>query len=259
MAMLITPTLARRQRSGLSIADVVVAIAAAVLLGAVAISHAQGIGGAASHTACLKQIGQLGTAFAAYANENKGRYPRSAPRIVAKFEKLTQPQDEDWIYWQTLPQPRDVTKSPIAAHLGREAKEFFRCSADDGDGRVVKNEEQGQYGYSYVMNEYMSPFPLRRKPEEVARSVSQIANPTEKVLLYEQDVRSIDDGGGDPDVKAGELLSIRHNNGGITKDVTPAGGPLANPDRNGTVLFVDGHAELVSRRFVHDPKHFLPK
>src|SRR3954468_22067976 len=99
--------LQRRQR-GFSRLDLTLTLAMLALAGGATLVLAEKVREDAKATACLKQLKQISFAFTEYAADYKGRFPRPAPHLDPKFEKLTQPQDEDWIYWQTLPQPRDI-------------------------------------------------------------------------------------------------------------------------------------------------------
>ena len=237
------------RRSGFTLTDLVVGVGVLTLLAGIGFPGLGKSREEAKKIACLSNLRQLGTVFLMYANDNKGKFPRPAPHKVEKAD-ATDPRLEDWIFWQPELKERKLGDAAIAPYLGKAfSANVLRCPSDNVTSRKVKTDGQGPYPYSYVMNEYMSCFPVLHKPEEVARSVAQVKKPTEKILLYEEDARTVDDGGGDLDLKvAVNLLAVRHDAKAEAEDVPKVGGPLTNADRSGNVVYADGHAEPVAQR-----------
>ena len=98
-----------------------------------------------------------------------------------------------------------------------------------------------------------------------------VKNSSEKILLVEEDERTIKDGLWAPPAEAipgntllplkqgSDMLAIRHDNKRKLPD--PPGVPLVpqNAERRGAVIFADGHADYVSRKYVHNLAHVLPQ
>lgn len=245
--------------SGFGLADLIVALGIVILssafIGAATVDHRA----AAEKALCLNNLRQLATASFMYNAENKGNYPATASRSNPEQPTTSGARKEDWVYWQTLPTPRITAEAGLAPYLKKEWLSTLVCPSDDTKRRPVKNEKDGPYPYSYVMNSLMSSFPDAKKSADVARKVQQILRSSEKILFYEEDPRSIDDGEGTLDTTiAINLLSIRHDNAGVEKDDMAVGGALSNANRKGNVAFADGHVEAYSRNEAHSAIHFMP-
>jgi prepilin-type N-terminal cleavage/methylation domain-containing protein/prepilin-type processing-associated H-X9-DG protein len=183
---------------------------------------------------CLSNLRQLGNAFVMYFNENKNFFPKSAPTTGAR--------GEDFIAWRTT---SDLNDSSIAKYMGTPINPmFFRCPTDP-------NYEQRSFQYSYVLNKRTSCISASSSnppAAELATKITDVRRPSEKMMLYEEDERTIDDGHGNPDSGA-NLLAIRHDG----RKRYPDNGMTNNADRKGNIAFCDGHAEYVERNFLHKP------
>lgn len=204
---------------------------------------------AANQVVCLSNLRQLGLAFVMYANENQGRFPRHANCFF--------PQPEDWIYYQAS--YRDVTQSVIAPYLNGWKDAIARCPSDDWTVRPRILDEP--YRYSYTLNQYCSCDGGLNPPIRY----SDVRNPSDKMLLLDEDAESIDDGNWSPSYLLNSLenlLAIRHDTplpGGIPN--LPADGDplLYDGSRRGNVACLDGHAEFVTRAWSRDQKHWDPR
>jgi prepilin-type processing-associated H-X9-DG protein len=178
-------------------------------------------------------VRQLGLAFVMYSNANRGFFPKSAP--------IGSTAREDFIHWQT---GRDFLESAIAPHLAQPlSKSYFICPSDDVNNRRYTGS--GGYRYSYSMNLLFSRY-----------RVTQCKNPSNKVVLYEEDETSLDDGNSSPqDNSAIDLLAIRHDR---TKRPETEATWRINIDRRGNAAFVDGHGEYISRSELHTPFYYDP-
>ena len=216
---------------------------------------------------CLSNLRQLGTAFQGYFNDNKSRFPFTAVWAGA----TTGAENEDWIWWQNNVVPGnasffgrpvpDINGSALARYLGKVSAEMFRCPTDDVLNRKSMNAIDGPYPYSYTMNSRLNG----RDPK--TPKVTSVRNPTEKVLLAEEDQLTINDGHWAPPlydqngtyVASGslDLLETRHDRRKLDPDtnVTTA---LPNPNLRGNVLFVDSHAAFVDRQYAHRDIHVMP-
>jgi prepilin-type N-terminal cleavage/methylation domain-containing protein/prepilin-type processing-associated H-X9-DG protein len=212
---------------------------------------------------CLSNLRQLGAAFINYSIANKGGLPAVSSRST--------PQVEDWIYWQAnrstfsaAQGPGTFADSRIAKYIGKTAEAVMFCPSDTTDGRdrdpSFTSTPEGQYKYSYVLNNKMSSFDLAHGNSVLvgrnAGKITNVRNSAQKILLYEEDERTLDDGNARPDAATTKvnMLSLRHDRQRRYPDnyVKPT---IPNLDRFGNASFCDGHAEPVTRRMVHDPNN----
>jgi prepilin-type processing-associated H-X9-DG protein/prepilin-type N-terminal cleavage/methylation domain-containing protein len=246
--MRITMMPARRRRAGaFTLVELLVVVSIiAVLIGIIlpSIGKARESG---RRVRCVSNMKQVGHAITSYCMDNDGGFPGTAPTAA--------PRREDWIYWQTkptAPAPTDafhVSKSPVLKTLGTQDVAIVRCPSDDIDARAVTST-YGTYQYSYVMNYLMTAFPAPAVPsgKSIAR-LTGVKSPASKVLMYEEDENTINDGAGIPDDPAASLLSLRHERGRSSD----------NPSvHRGNVLFCDGHVDLLFRSELQDPLHYHP-
>ena len=208
---------------------------------------------AANRTACLSNLRQIGMAFVMYANEHKGTFPRAAPMNWAG------PRPEDWIHWQdTGPVLRQLDESSLANYLGKPVNVgVLRCPSDDAINHPRPGGSEPAYKYSYCMNELFHSFVMRPYMSPPARELvkmGRVRSASDKILLLEEDERSINDGHWSPFLS--DWLSIRHDRQRKVPDngsATPE-----NNNRRGNVAFADGHADYVPRSLTWDPKHYEP-
>ena len=126
----------------------------------------------------------------------------------------------------------------------------------------------GAYTYSYAMNDYFESNKVRSPLGQNIAHIGNIINVTEKIILAEEDDRTINDGlfnaaaeaqPNFPARNASDMLAIRHDR--MRTDPDPLGLPVigsANADRKGNAIFVDGHGEFVTRQYFHDMAHLHP-
>jgi prepilin-type N-terminal cleavage/methylation domain-containing protein len=258
------------RRRGFTLVELLVVIGIIALLISIllpSLSRAREQGNAIK---CLSNLRQLGTAFQGYFNDNKGRFPFTAVWAGT----TTGAENEDWIWWQNNVVPGnasffgrpvpDINGSALARYLGKVAPEMFRCPTDDVLNRKSVNAIDGPYPYSYTMNARLNG----RDPK--TPKVTAVRNPTEKVLLAEEDQLTINDGHWAPPLYdqadawvsgsgSLDLLETRHDRRKPQPDsATDVKTALPNPDLRGNVLFVDAHAAFVDRRFVHAEIHVVP-
>ena len=237
---------------GFTLIEVLVAIGIIAIVLALLLPMLGRVREAGNRTQCLSNLRQLAIAFVMYEQENKFKFPVAAGGGPSSF------QPEDWIWWY---QPeRNVADSPIVKYLGRFNEHLFICPSDDSSAHLRVFGRP--YPYSYVMNRNFdgSEFPDLK--------VTNVHNSSEKIILAEEDVSTINDGhwypgqvvNGTWDVTtiAVELLSIRHEPRKMEPDGITAGNPIPNRQLRGNVGFVDGHAEYVPRAYVHTREHVWP-
>jgi prepilin-type processing-associated H-X9-DG protein len=219
---------------------------------------------------CLSNLRQLGIAIVMYTNENQGKLPRPAP---TNFD-FSLPEDPgDWVYWQQFPTTgtkRNLADSPIAKFLGVSLENILHCPSDynsmlrpGNPADTPDNWGEGPFIYSYSLNGAMTSYPGGfGVPATIMPAVrlSSVRSSSQKVLLFEEDPTTIDDGNGLPmwlgTISAPSppnLLAIRHDPShqssakwdGILGDIP-------NANCRGNVCFCDGHAEFVPRSMIHD-------
>lgn len=273
----------------------IIAVLVALLLPALEKIREQG-----KQVTCASNLNHLGTAMLLYAADNDNSLPATS-RTGAPANQ----RPNDWIWWQ--PNPRvntykdlTVTKSAIAKYLNLTAKNviILRCPSDNWDYRPAPlTAAFGAYPYSYVMSwfiagdsnlpaagvtgqqSYQGPSP------GICRTLLKVISPSQKILMYEEDQQTINDGNGqpwlgtsgtfdpnDPTKTSGtvggpiDLLALRHEwsragqltNGVPTKSTAGTWkSAVPNPDARGNVVFCDGHSEFVSRAFAHRPDHTI--
>jgi len=233
----------------------------------------------AKRVQCLSNLRQLGNAFIAYCNENKGWLPRAAPLTSGSRPE----RDEDFLWWQEASTSgsgpnRDVNGSPILRYLGIKLPSVLtptkpnfndprvsvlRCPSDDVQSH--KSFADGPYYFSYVMNNLMqsdgstsplnSPSYVPTDPKTglkyaVAGKITHVRKASQKLLLFEEDFSTIDDGAGNP-LNAANVLAVRHDRTAKYPDKKDL--PLFNASARGNVLFCDGHADYVPRSLINDP------
>jgi prepilin-type N-terminal cleavage/methylation domain-containing protein/prepilin-type processing-associated H-X9-DG protein len=209
----------------------------------------------ANSVKCLSNVRQLGMAFQMYCDANKGRFPESGMPN----------QPSGWIYWDA---PRPIEDSALAPYMNKFASvEALVCPSDDVENRPGAGGA-GPYKFSYAFNRF---FTTDGGWQGVAK-IQQVKNASEKVMLVEEDERTINDGRWEPHLgnyfseypvaeKGVDLLAIRHDRKRRTPDSPHLGGWswVPNPDRRGNAAFVDGHAESIPRDTAHKKENFDPR
>lgn len=228
--------LARRsgQIRGFTIVELLVVIGILALLMAILLPVVRRARESGRRAVCMSNLRQVGLAMLLYVDENKGYLPRSAP--------YSNETNDDWLWWE--PDRRDnIGAHGLGVHLNLsntpQGLAAVRCPSDDWNARVRAAGKYGTYPFSYVMSSWMSRL-----------AVSKVGNAAGKVVFYEEDERTIDDGHGTPEVAAINMLSIRHDADRQQPDVESTALTL-NGDRRGNATFLDGHAEYVDRKTLH--------
>jgi prepilin-type N-terminal cleavage/methylation domain-containing protein len=216
-----------------------------------------------NRVACLSNLKQLGLATLMYTNANRNSYPHTAPN-----SGVTQPAD--WIFWRTTDNLQD---SALAPYLGGMSVKMLRCPTDV---ITVHVSFPKGYQYSYVMNSELGAWNDNATPpnyfqnatnydpkSDIAIKVTEVRNPAEKIMFFEEDEKTIDDGHGK--LRTPNLLAFRHDKSGqasptIKQALAPSGTiDVPASEAKGAVALCDGHADVVSRAWAHHPKHYEPK
>jgi prepilin-type N-terminal cleavage/methylation domain-containing protein/prepilin-type processing-associated H-X9-DG protein len=233
--MMRAATQIRARRGGFTLVELLVVIGIIALLISILLPSLGRAREQGNQLKCLNNLRQIGMAIVQYANANKGTLPRTSTGTAQWY---------DVIAWQN---GRDLNESVIAPYMGKVfAKESMICPSDDVS--IRKYTGAGGYRYSYSMSKHMTW--LR---------TSQIINPTDKCVFYEESEHTLDDCNSSPeDNTAIDLLAIRHDSRKKFPE-TETDWKNLNPDRSGNVSFADGHAAYIDRAYFHTPKCYDPK
>jgi len=210
---------------------------------------------------CLSNIKQINNAFIMYANNNQGFFPSCAPAGTYNPNPFSY-CNYDWIYWQTpnnafLPK-RNIYDSPILKYIDKNNINVLKCSTFQPPSQSNWYAPmEGIYNYSYVASEFFCFYGNKNRIFHNIKKYSNYKNPSQLVLIAEEDQLTIDDGSWWPKITGnlGDYLSIKHDK---NKYLTRNNGIIQEPEAKGNVSFLDGHAEFISRKIVHNPKSYDP-
>jgi prepilin-type N-terminal cleavage/methylation domain-containing protein/prepilin-type processing-associated H-X9-DG protein len=227
--------MARRRRftpGGFTLVELLVVIGIIALMISILLPALNKAKASAQRVACLSNMRQLGTYFMMYVTDNKGRFPRPA----------VEPLFEDWIFWQA---GRDAKQGALAKMAGNRFKaELYQCPADD-----IKTHRFG-YNYSYSVNEKICSYTGTGR---ATLKISQIRNPSQKILLIDESVDTVDDGCWAWQETSGSgrnVISNRHD-----KRVEAFTNPRFG---RGNVTFADGHGDYIERKESFNKLYYDP-
>ena len=269
-----------RARRGFTLVELLVVIGIIAVLAGLLLTVRSRATDQAAGVTCLNNLRQLGAAMNQYAQENDQAYPFASP--------LDPPGDrkEDWVHWHITAGQNlatDVNGSAIARYTGAKGEglvALLRCPADDPSmhRHIARSGSAIAYPFSYAMNYFMSSEQTPQGHQYMGGKtankgatprVTAINRPSEKILLVEENERTIDDGmwqaGEYTDILGARrawrvrsnYLSVRHETH-KAEYRQPVDMVLPDQTLRGNAVFVDGHAEWIPRRMAHDPRHLLP-
>jgi len=262
-------------RVGFTLVELLVVIGIIALLISILLPSLNRAREAAKRVQCQSNLRQLDQAMIMYANANRGGLP------FASRNSKGSNTDEDFLYWQKWRVKR-FDESPIFKYMSgsKTSVGVLRCPSDQFDVRVKQNDvtQIGPYNFSYAMNFWIAGSTLDGKKGSnavtwckdnghkeliplVCRKLTQVKHSSDKILLYEEDVATIDDGNGYL-WNAGlhvNLLALRHDQKMLReKDVSVDNTkPVPNPGAKGNVAYCDGHVDFVARSVAHTREHAL--
>ncbi len=248
---------------GFTLVELLVVIGIIAVLISILVPTLAGSREQARRVQCMSNLRQLDTAFLMYAANNRGYLPASS---------VGDQRYNDWVFWETS---RNIDGSAIARYLakvdpGAKATDvprlnvsLFRCPSDDWRFRARSTG----YSYSYSMNELVGTGflycdvngkPNAGLPSIIVPKINQFKSPYAKVVIYEEDAATLDDGNGDPRFPGGvgplpgapNLLGIRHDRTVKKLDLT-WGSAVPNPKALGNVGYADGSVRYTTRQDFH--------
>ncbi len=230
----------------------------------------------ANRVKCTSNLRQLGLAMIMYVEANKGAFPASGINFSYQGSGTSyrgRATKEDWIYWRSPGatgswQLKDSAIAPYAG--GLKSDELLLCPSDPVQG---PRPNGSGYRFSYTYNRMLTSF-KELNGFAPGPKMSKIKRTAEKVMLVEEDERTINDGRWEPHLgnyagvpgRGIDVLAIRHDRTRKMPDTVtapPSGQATTadnvfNGDRRGNAVFLDGHADYVERAFVHTRENFDP-
>jgi prepilin-type N-terminal cleavage/methylation domain-containing protein len=255
----------RGPRPGFTLVELLVVIGIVALLLAILLPSLGKARESANRAACLSNVRQIVAAFVMYTNDNRGALPWQGQGIH---------YSEAWIWWDKG-HVAEVGEHGIGPYLnlGPDPRVLY-CPSDPREFRL--RQPNNPYPFSYALNNLFTSQPLTGpkmggwknvgglESRLVTPKLAQIRNGSEKILIFEEDERTIDDGNGSiycaPDKYDWvNLVALRHDpQSRRNPDVAPPpSGPIPNPGGRGVVGFCDGHADFIERSLAHSKRSCL--
>jgi prepilin-type N-terminal cleavage/methylation domain-containing protein/prepilin-type processing-associated H-X9-DG protein len=291
-----------RRSRGFTLMEMLIVIGIVALLLALVVTGITKARSMANRTECISNLKTIGAAIHQYLIDNNDTFPLAASYKGHK--------DGDFLYWQstTLPTGSQFVVDLIGSGgIGKyisglddaspSGLRALRCPVDERlDAQqflsTVHPPYPAGYPFSYVISAFMvsGNYPdYGPDLTTVVRTMSRVKDASSKIMAYEEDSRTINDGVGsleavDTSTANGtpllttNLLSCRHDireplttqsmtnppdpDAPIAVTIARNGPPqilqMNHMSATGNVLFADGHAGSVDRAFAHVKAHYAP-
>ena len=213
----------------------IIGILAGILMPVIASSKRK-----ARQAQCMSNLRQISLGFQLYHGDFNDKFPGPGSK------RTYGPQPEDWIWWQY---GRGVTNSAIARYVSSFNPRIFTCPMDR-DALTMQTQgalPDDPYRFSYALTSYdlrdganpgMATI-ITQDRKEYAFRMSNILQPSAKLMLVEEDRETIDDPRWVPEYSITNRVTERHS-------------------KRGNVVFADGHSEAVTPGFGFNPTNSMP-
>ena len=219
------------RRAGITLMEILVALAVLLVLGAVAYPVYQHYRSNANKAVALAVMKELATAAGTYANQNGGRIPDEDVKGKDDWKHAAQP-DADKVWYNALPRllgkkgVGDFVKESNEAAFYTEANMLFLPGAIFPDKRKMAKPL-----FAIAMNTKLNRKDRDGRKGEV--KMSAVQKPARTVLFFEQGLPG--------EVRAHPSISKKDEYNGAPKG--SARSFVARYGGKGIIAFVDGHVE----------------
>jgi prepilin-type N-terminal cleavage/methylation domain-containing protein/prepilin-type processing-associated H-X9-DG protein len=222
----------------------IIAILAAMLLPALAKAKQK-----ASQISCLNNQRQLALGIILYSGDSNEVMPSDASRV-----RNPSTAADMWIWWNGGAGAYGPDKSPILLAIKGNTN-IFRCPMDQKPVAQRESSSANGYHYSYTMNGFVNAAGelagcgstyASGSGSFVAKKMTNIRRPSDKIMLAEEPVSTSDIPEGFPNTAYADdgrwlpgpnTVTTRHN-------------------KRGNANFADGHAQPVDAKFAKDPNNY---
>jgi prepilin-type N-terminal cleavage/methylation domain-containing protein/prepilin-type processing-associated H-X9-DG protein len=241
-----------RHKRGFTLIELLVVIAIIAILAAMLLPALARAKQKASQISCLNNQRQLALGLLMYAGDWNEVMPSDASRVR---NPSTAP--DQWIWWNGGAGLYGPDKSPILV-LTKATTNLFRCPMDQQPAKQRESSSQNGWHFSYTMNGYVksggelagcgSTY-ASGSGSFMARKLTSIVRPVEKIMLAEEPVSA-------QDIPAGYPSTAYADDGRWVPGVTGPNTITTRHMKRGNANFADGHAQPVDAKYASDPVHF---
>ena len=234
----------RCRHSGFTLVELLVVIGIIALLIGILLPTLARARESANRLQCQSNLRSVGQALMIYLNQSKGLLPVPPKKAADQF---------DAFYYQGA-RLNDIGNFMVGRIL-KVSPRNYRVLICPSDQAVHLRTGSSDYKFSYSFNRFFNG-----NTSSAIKKITQVKHSADKIWMYEED-NTIDDGNGEmwtTNWANADLLSIRHDERGkkMPDNANSAGVP--NSKKKGNVLFADGHADFVDRKYCHGKSHATP-
>ncbi|MBC7785031.1 MAG: DUF1559 domain-containing protein [Burkholderiales bacterium] len=283
----------KKRTCGFTLVELLVVIGIIALLISILLPSLNKARESAKRVKCLSNVKQIASAMVMYSIANKGYLPTPLSMGTAPGDAYA---DAQFLGWQLTggaqidsggrledTDARSIKRAGIGPYLNLKPANVavLRCPSDPTwSRRNFNNPSLGDYSFSYAVNWAFGVMVHSSAPGRNAAGsgpgsgtkLPKIKNTSEKVLIMEEDERTIEDANCAVIEKSPfgnekwiNLLAIRHDSV-YHKKFEPSPQDrrannlnyIPNSAGKGIVGMCDGHAEYTTRKFVHSIAHAMP-